>query len=95
MKINIEKIREGMKLKNLSNIRLLPDDFKPKEKHLYCSIALTVMGTVIAVLCIILSVMDETKIYLKGAVILLSIFIAIFILMTIEIQKRLKNSIIG
>ena len=89
MKINIGKIIDGMKLKNLSNIRLLPDDFEPKEKHLYCSIGLAVMGTVVAVLCIILSVMDETKVYLKGAVILLGIFIAIFVLMTIEIRSRL------
>lgn len=78
-----------MKLGSIPNIRLLPDDFEPEKKHMYCSIGLAVMGTIVAVLCVILSVIDETKIYLKPATLILCGFIAVFILMTLEIRKRL------
>ena len=89
MKINISKITNKMKLENLKNIRLLPDDFEPENKHMYCSIGLAVMGIIVAVLCAIFSIIDETKSYLKPATIILCGFIAVFILMTLEIRNRI------
>lgn len=95
MKINIGKITDRMKLGNILNIRLLPDDFKPKKKHFHTSIGLTVLYIFIGIICMASSLLDGSKGYLKIVAVFMFILVAIFILMTLKIQKKMKQNIIG
>lgn len=95
MKINMGKITDRMKLENISNIRLLPDSFKPEKKHFHASIGLTVLYAIIGIICMASSLLDGSKGYLKIVAVFMFILVTIFILMTLEIQKRLKQNIIG
>lgn len=92
MKINIGKILDRMKLGSIPHIRLLPDDFKPEKKHFRISIALAVMYSVIAIFCMVISLIDESRSYLKPVTMIMCILVAIFVLMTLEIQNRLKTT---
>jgi len=92
MKINIGKITDRMKLESIPHIRLLPDDFKPEKKHFHASIGLTVLYAIIGLICMAVSLLDDSKGYLKIVAVFMFILVAIFVLMTIEIQNRLKTT---